>query len=354
MKKLRPELKQRLLHRARREAGVRRKRRVEAPALPVAVSRVVLPKVFSLRENFSESMATINLIREVVINRRGRVFIDFHEVERIGVSSAMVLTAEMFRCKYLRPGRGQQVLNGNYPQNETVYRTLYFLNFFRIFKIGEPVSFDNPKDEGGTYQLMIQAFVRVEADLIAEFRDACVSTFGALDSKARKRMQGAISEALLNSFNHAFSEEADFARFGRRAWLTGYVNPDRQEMSIMIMDQGAGIPRTLGQTKLEALRNAIPLISFDSDSKRIHAATQLGRTSTGQQGRGKGFKSMKAFVDACEEAELQVFSNFGRYAYSKAGETISPDSDQSLGGTLVILRARHTGSEFAWDDTEAD
>ena len=352
MKKLSFSQKKRLIYRARRAAGLRTKRRHHGPATSNIVRRIILPSVFSLRRNYKESMGCINKIRDVVINDRERVFIDFQAIKDIGISAAVVLSAEMLRCKFMRPGRGLRILNGNYPSNEDVYRTLFFLNFFRLFEIGEPVSFDDPMDDLGNYQLMMQTFGRVEADKIAEFRDACVSTFGSLDDRARRRMQGAISEALLNSFNHAFSQAADFATSGRRAWLTGYVNPGRQEMSIMIFDQGAGIPRTLGSTKIEALKAAIPILSLDSDSQRIRAATQLGRTSTREAGRGKGFKSMKAFVDACEDAELQVFSNCGSYTYSSSGENIGSDYPESMGGTLVILKARHTASEFKMSDDD--
>ena len=220
------------------------------------------------------------------------------------------------------------------------------MNFFRIFDIGEPFSIDTLKDDIGNYNFIMHSFIRVEADVIANFRDLIVSAFDGLDSKAKRRMQGAINEALLNAFNHAFSREADFKTQGKRAWLCGYVNPEKSEVAFMIFDQGAGIPRTLTPTKMERLMSAIPKLDLTSDGSKIDAATQLGRTATMQDGRGKGFKSMKAFVEACEDADLQVFSNHGRYKFDKSGSQVFDDAEISLGGTLVMMRARHTTSEF--------
>jgi hypothetical protein len=325
--------------------GLRIRRRLP-PSPPSQVFTVKLPEVFSLRENFEESLAAINTIRRIVINERQRVFIDFSTVDKIGVSCALALSAEIYRCKYIRPGRGPRIINGNYPKNEEVYKKLYYMNFYRIFGIGEPVGYDDPKDDGGNYHFMMQAFSKVDAARIAEFRDACLAAFGKLDDKARKRMQGAISEALLNSFNHAFSEMGDYAVAGRHAWLAGYVNLERQEMAVMVFDQGAGIPRTLPSNLAEILVSVLPGIDLTTDSAKIHAATQLGRTSTGTQGRGKGFRSMKAFVDACEDAELQVFSNSGRYVYRANDDRTFADYSQSIGGTLILLRARHTKPVF--------
>ena len=142
------------------------------------------------------------------------------------------------------------------------------MNFYRIFGIDEPQQFDDPKDKSGTYYLMMQSFARIEPERIVEFRDACVLAFGELEDRARKRMQGAISEALLNCFNHAFSQDADFQVYGRRAWLAGHVNPERREMAVMIFDQGAGIPRALTSTLAEIILSVVPGIEITSDSGR--------------------------------------------------------------------------------------
>ena len=55
---------------------------------------------------------------------------------------------------------------------------------------------------------------------------------------------------------------------------------------------------------------------------------------------------MRDFVDACEDAELHVYSNKGKYQYSNGKEEKGKDAKQSLGGTLVTLRLCHTASDI--------
>jgi hypothetical protein len=119
----------------------------------------------------------------------------------------------------------------------------------------------------------------------------------------------------------------------------------------MVFDQGAGIPATLDRTMLEAIRQLGFIGSnVNSDGAMIQAATKIGRTSTGQSGRGKGFETMRRFIDSCEDGELRIFSNHGGYLYTKASETIFDDVSGSLGGTLVLWRIRHSGTEIAQNE----
>ena len=131
---------------------------------------------------------------------------------------------------------------------------------------------------------------------------------------------------------------------GRRWWMTGAFDVVRSEVSIVVFDQGVGIPSTLEPELLdwiEAIRNANGWGL--TDGLMIEAATRPGRTSTDQPGRGRGFSTMRKFVDACDEGELLVYSNRGHYMYGRSGDRRG-DSDQSLGGTLVQWRVRHSSS----------
>jgi hypothetical protein len=80
----------------------------------------------------------------------------------------------------------------------------------------------------------------------------------------------------------------------------------------------------------------------------IAAATELYRTSTGQSGRGRGFRDMKRFIDECDDGELRVLSNRGSYRYMKDGEQID-DQEFSIGGTLIEWRVRH-GQAVEFED----
>ena len=118
-------------------------------------------------------------------------------------------------------------------------------------------------------------------------------------------------------------------------WTAGSARPADGECAIVVFDQGAGIPRTLAPNVLERVQSVMERLSRPSShSVLIRAATRLGRSSTGQQGRGKGFETMKKFVARSSQGELVVYSLRGRYRYASNGHERS-DGAVSLGGTLV-------------------
>jgi hypothetical protein len=100
---------------------------------------------------------------------------------------------------------------------------------------------------------------------------------------------------------------------------------------------------------LKEIINLNAISAQPSDGEMILAATELYRTSTGQSGRGQGFRNMKRFVDVCTDGELRVLSNRGRYVYMKDTEN-HDDASLSIGGTVVEWRFRHDGSVEMKDD----
>ncbi|MEP3430997.1 MAG: ATP-binding protein [Roseibium sp.] len=309
------------------------------------VVEIKLPENFSLGMNFDNTVAVINQIRTIVLLKNGRVFIDFSDVSHIGISAAIVFVAELHRCKNLKPGRGFLSVNGNYPGDPEVYRVLYNLNFYRL--LGVPEIGSPPKlVDGSEIMLMTQSFVQIDPERINTFKEIFTLPFEHLTDIAKRRMQGALIEAMANSFEHAFQDSTTYPRFGRRAWLSGYINHDKREMLMIIFDHGIGIPKSLPPRIIERLRPLLSLAVRPSDSQVIYAATQLGRTSTEQSGRGKGFKTMRKFVDACSDAELRVISDKGRFRYDGNDEFIDEDGVQSVGGTVILLRVRHEESEL--------
>lgn len=110
---------------------------------------------------------------------------------------------------------------------------------------------------------------------------------------------------------------------------------------IGLLDHGVGVPETLDATVLEMVKAAITRWSWrPGDGHMIAAATEIYRTSTGQRGRGRGFRDMKRFIDTCDDGELRVLSNRGGYRYMKGEEQID-DQELSIGGTLIEWRVRH-------------
>jgi hypothetical protein len=112
---------------------------------------------------------------------------------------------------------------------------------------------------------------------------------------------------------------------------------------IMLYDQGIGIPETIDADLVETIRAAIAgetdLKLHVSDGYTIKLATEIWRTTTGQGGRGRGFRDMKRFVDHCNDGELRVLSNRGSYTYVTESESFE-DLPLSSGGTIIEWRFR--------------
>ncbi len=273
------------------------------------------------------------------------IFLHFSKCRKIGSSAALILAAEIFRCRYLRRFRNKKSVHGEYPNDPEVLSLLLKLGFFESIEVGAP---NAQIVEDLDRYVKIQSFTRVDAALAYKVSTSLMSAFPHLGRDSQKKMQGAIVEALGNAFEHAFDKKPPFPVLGSRAWVGAIVKPNGKQFTLMVFDQGAGIPATLEPNILERLQSLGFMRSGGGhDSVRIEAATHLRRTSTRQQGRGKGFETMKRFVDSCDDGELRVFSNKGCYLYRPGGDTTFDDTMQTLGGTLVLWRIRHEGTEIA-------
>src|SRR3546814_7925319 len=79
--------------------------------------------------------------------------------------------------------------------------------------------------------------------------------------------------------------------------MSSRVNLADNEVTIVLFDQGVGIPNTLDPTAYESIRAALANISKlklstqPSDGEMILAATEYHRSGTGGKGRGRGFRS---------------------------------------------------------------
>jgi hypothetical protein len=165
-----------------------------------------------------------------------------------------------------------------------------------------------------------------------------------MDDQSQRYLYGAIIEATKNAREHAYRKRPAHQPMGRRWWLTGAFDRQLREVSIILFDQGVGTPATLDadlMDRVESVTRTGGLIP--TDSLMIEIASRPGRTSTEQPGRGLGFFTMRKFVDACDDGDLLVYSNKGHYMHRRDGR-VRADREQSLGGTLIQFRVRHSSS----------
>ncbi len=167
---------------------------------------------------------------------------------------------------------------------------------------------------------------------------------------AQNRMTAALKEAMGNAHEHAYDRPTELPFLPHRWWIAGHLDPRNNEMMILILDLGIGIPNHLKPSLYEQVCAIFDWSATPSDGAMIRAATELYRTSTGQEGRGKGFRDMKRFIDVCDDGELRVLSNRGSYTYRKNELESFADHDTSIGGTLIEWRVRHAAVAEISDD----
>jgi hypothetical protein len=317
------------------------------PTLGSARVPLAVPRVLSLRDAYDDTVRLVNELRSVVLDRYMPVDLYFNQVEEIEPAAAMVLTAEIYRCRNLRRRSGRSLVNGTYPSNPAVYRQLQLMRFFRLLEIMDQKPPD--EDENPTAPLILPFITDAEVtpertgDFIDYLAKILCDTL-PMDEQSQRYLYAAIIEAMKNAAEHAYIARPLHQPMGRRWWLTAAFDRQQREVSILLFDQGVGIPFTLEPDLIDRLEAITQMNGVSpSDSLMIEIATRPGRTSTAQAGRGRGFATMRKFVDACDDGDLLVYSNRGYYMHSRDGSHRA-DGEQSLGGTLIQWRVRHSSS----------
>ncbi|WP_342249354.1 ATP-binding protein [Sphingomonas sp. OTU376] len=312
--------------------------------MPTDVDRVpiLLPKILSLRDNYAATVSAIAELRDAVLLRNTPAMLYFDHVQEIEPAATLLLVAEVFRCRNLRPFGGKnRMVHGTYPAKMDVLLQLRDMGFYDLIGINPRNELpDDRESEHRREFLPFHSFNRAMPSVPRELSDWINDNAIPMSDVERRRMNEALKEAMFNAIDHAYAEAGKFPRMKNRWWLGGFIHAERQEMMLIVLDQGIGIPRSLQAKFSEKVVSLVTTWTLQpSDGEMIKYATELFRTSTGQSGRGRGFRDMKRFVDESTDGELRVLSNRGVYHYMKSGERVD-DNERSIGGTLLEWRIR--------------
>lgn len=297
---------------------------------------LMVPETMCLDTNYDETVQFVREIRMLALAQRRPVRLVFDGAKVIKASALLLLLAEMHRC---RTARGPHLVTGTYPRNQKLERMLCAMGFFDILSVKNRIAVKQ------SYPMSYIKFAtarRLKEHQARQLRADLLGDKILMDVKARKKLQRAITEAMLNAIQHAYPEGSSKSNPGRnRWWLTGTYNRKTKDLTITFCDLGVGIPATV--TKLyvvehiRALFSLLPGIQV-SDGQMIMAAMTLGRTRTGNQGRGKGLNDLRKFIDQAGDGELKIFSKKGSYTYAAGGAERYDNYQHSIGGTLIKWR----------------
>lgn len=68
---------------------------------------IMLPEIFSLRENFEETVRSVALLRDAALRHHTPIQLYFDRIEKLEPAAALFLVSEVYRCGQLRKWRGR-------------------------------------------------------------------------------------------------------------------------------------------------------------------------------------------------------------------------------------------------------
>lgn len=162
---------------------------------------------------------------------------------------------------------------------------------------------------------------------------------GRLADNLTSDLYAGIVEAMTNTVHHAYPDgEGEKLRkfIGKRWWALSQERDN--ELTVAICDLGIGIPRSLPKSatfKSATVRAIWTKLGLDkSDASAIEVALELGRTSTGQAGRGRGLSEIVEAANLSEGGRVLISSNKGVFV-STGGKAKGHNHSHSIRGTLI-------------------
>jgi hypothetical protein len=162
---------------------------------------------------------------------------------------------------------------------------------------------------------------------------------GRMADKLTGDLYAGIVEAMTNTVHHAYRSPAGekLKKFiGRRWWA---LSQERNgELTVTICDLGIGIPRSLPRSSTfenAAVRAVWIALGLDrSDASAIKVAIELGRTRTGQAGRGRGLSEIVDAANLSKDGRVLISSNKGVFV-STDSAVKAHNHSHSIRGTLI-------------------
>lgn len=298
---------------------------------------IILPPRLDLEDNYEKTVSHFRHVRDAAKGRYRIKRLGFEKIEYISPAAALMLASEVDRWKE-KTVRMRAETNTWHPD---IKRLLCEMGFFELLGLRKPptpesagsVTFLNflrgtsePRDKGKIAQQL-----RINIEKIVG--EGVVRKHVLFDS---------LSEAITNVIHHAYPDETNQGS-GKPWWLSASYDSQNRELTVLIYDQGVGIPATL-PTRWANFEKVRAAFNSWSDSQKIEAAATYGRSSTNLPERGKGLRNLQEFAKAHDAGRLSIYSRCGLYRLSHGSgnqiETSRRDHEVSAGGTLIEWSVR--------------
>jgi hypothetical protein len=295
----------------------------------------------NLSGGFQETIRAVLQIREwTKIVARAAFHIDFKGIRRITPAAALLLAAELDRWNRTHSNQKLRAADVHLWDPE-VRQLLKEMGLFELLHIDDSRWFEDKQELNEAGVTFMPFYVgEGSGGMIAEqLRDKIEAIAGPL--RDRYGLYDGLVEAMTNVSHHAYPG----SKMLRRWWISASVDRTLNKLTVLCLDHGVGIPKTLPRKNLESFRLVLDRVGsgvLKDDARMIKAAMSLERTATGRRNRGYGLqRDIKRYAARNRSAaRLRIFSNSGMYRYEK-----------SAGGdneTLVRLPRSIRGTFIEW------
>lgn len=328
--------------RSERQAAIERAKTHLTPKsaeYPRRVRYFPAPQAFNLSSSFEETIKFLMQFRQWSSStRRARSFyVDLRRVTQISPAGALLLAAEFHRWKLIFNRKLRARDAGEW--DPEVRRLLGDMGFFELLAVEQAALPARGLDTSGIIFLPFACGRDTNGQPFVDLRDLIEAAVGRL--KQRLILYQGVTEAITNVLHHAYAKSNKLSRW----WMSASIDTLQSKLTVMVLDHGQGIPRTLPRKgvaeKIQEFLNVTSLATFSDDGRMIEAAVTLGRSAVQQPNRGHGLQRdvqavIKTFNGA---ARLRILSNRGRYSFERdftgATHVETSTTGQSLDGTFV-------------------
>lgn len=290
-----------------------------------------LPERLTFAHNCASTLRALGLVREAGEKRLLLRYLNFDGLREVSPAAALLLASEVDQWNRTSQGR---LRASHETWDPNVTKLLCEMGFFELLGIARP------PDLAATTSTRFLPFIRGEVhadrhnagERAKQLNQAIASAAAGADIKRHLLFTG-LSEAITNVSHHAYPTRWKM----RPWWMFAAYDSARNLVTVVFLDHGQTIPGTLPAWKdLERLRERFGVWN---DGAKIRAAMELGRTGTGNLGRGKGFPDLLEIIKAHSGSMLRILSRRGMLTVENRGtealQMTSTSLARQLKGTLI-------------------
>ena len=305
---------------------------------------IELPACLDFEGNFENTCSHFSVLRQAVHDGTRVKYLRFHKLRSISPSAALVLASEVDRWNQQVKGRLKANLTTWDPDIE---RLLCQMGYFELLGLERPKP-HLPEKSTNFLPFRRGELQKQDGGPLAKQLRIDIETLLGTEIKKQYLYEG-LSEAITNVGQHAYHNATE--KTLKQWWLSASYDRDTGTLCVMFFDQGEGIPKTLPRAYFfETIKD---VFHSWSDSAKIKAAMEVGRSSTREDGRGQGLANLITFARNHHEGKLSIYSLRGMYkrtfVHGNAGwhfqapthdHVSTRDYTNTIGGTLIEWSVR--------------